>query len=699
VTAQKREESVENVPIRIIALSGADLAQRGIESISDLQVSLPGVVMDSFAATMQPFMRGIGTDITSTDAEGGVAVYQDGAPLVFLEGIDQNFLGLERMEAVYGPQGTLFGRNAVGGAISLVTQTPTDEFQARASTTFGNYARKDISGFVSGPVTSKLDIGFYMLATERNTFLTKYDGDQIGNPAWNQKSDPNPAEATLTGRVKAVYTASDDLKLTGSFEHLYTQSFEALALRQGQPNAYGFVVFGAPTVVEPYVYESNEPTWLREDTNRAIVRVDADHVLGNRLVSITSYQTLREDHNNEADGTSAVFLGAPASYDYHAVTQELQLLSATDSKIQWIVGAFGSRVNGRLAPIGTDLEFYDPRQYQDIHAAINKVSAAVFAQATIPLVDTVNLILGGRYTYDQATYYNAGVTAGVYDGAVLSETGYPNEHADWSKFTPKVELDYRALNTLWYATYSQGYKAGQFNTHSPSSPGPVNPEDLDAYEIGSKSDLLDNRLRVNSSAFYYNYKNLQVQSLLQSGEVSNPVAILTNAAAAKIYGVDLSLDAKLSRDFTFGVASEWLHSEYTQFPGYPAQISAPTGNTTVFTNEAGNQIQRAPKFTTSLNLGYNHSLEGIGGRLNADVIWYYNSGYPWDASNLYSQPAYRILNATVGYTDPSQHWTVKLWGTNLTNQYYAEINYRYSLGNFVQDAPPRMFGVTLSYDF
>jgi len=226
----------------------------------------------------------------------------------------------------------------------------------------------------------------------------------------------------------------------------------------------------------------------------------------------------------------------------------------------------------------------------------------------------------------------------------------------------------------------------------------VNPETLQAYEVGSKSDLLGGRARLNSSFYLYSYKDLQVTAYEIGPGSSTAGAFLQNAAAARIYGMDFSGALKISDELTFGLNGGYLHARFTSFPAFAGYLPAAVGNAAATLNTTGNAIQRSPTFTSSATLDYAHSFSH-GDKLETNLSLNHNSGYYFDASDLYKQKAYEILNAVISYTMPPGRLTISLWGTNLTNTFYENAELVYAFGTIVQDAPPRMYGLKLAYNF
>jgi iron complex outermembrane receptor protein len=688
VTAEKRQEDAQKVPIAITALGSNDLAAQRIITTQDLQFAVPGLVYNNLAEFAEPFLRGIGTDITGPNADPSVATYVDGVFSASSSGTIFNLLGIERVEVLEGPQGTLYGRNAVGGAINIYTLTPTQKTDAAASATFGDYADKEFSAHLSGGVTDNLAIGVYVAGTERNSYLHNFD-------ATLPPGEPN-YDSSWGVRLKAVYTPNTWLTLTGSAEHLQTRDFDDVGEGQLQTNAVGYA-YGAPAHIGNYFISEDYGDYLKTLQSNAALReeVDLDAL---RIVGISGYRNLRETAPVDIDATAAAVIGATGQpLVSREWSQELQVLSADKSLIQWIAGAYIFSEHGGYDPEVENSAFLFPG-FQNINLTSNVTtdSYALFGQTSFPLafiVHGLRLTLGGRYTIDHKRLLASEFFANAANIPVAPSVVFPASSKTWDKFTPKVTVDYSFDRTLLYGTYSKGFKSGVYNIAAPGTPGPVNPETLTDYEIGSKSDLLNSRLRVNTSAYYYDFKDIQV-------EIVNPTAagttILQNAASATAYGGELGIDAVVTDNLVLGSGVAYEHSRYDRYDNFAGFEPAAVGNTQVAVDASGNEMQRAPNWVISTKGDYTQPLSS-GDSLKVHVGWYYNGGYFWDAGNQLKQRPYNLVDASLSYVVQSQGFSVKLWGKNLTNQFYYTSELMTAFGTGAQYAAPRMVGVTFDW--
>lgn len=704
VTAQKRSENAQDVPIAVQALSAATLEKAQVETTRDLQFTVPALVYNNAANNAQPFLRGIGSDTNGPNYDVSVATYIDGVFISSNSGVIQSLLGLERVEVLEGPQGTLYGRNAVGGAINLYTLTPKEKVEANFNAGLGNYNKYTANGYVSGGVTDTLALGVYFGYSNRDTYYTL--------------TNPNPHDPTLGNltqphnelsegiRIKGVWTPNEVFKLTGSVEYTYMNSLEMGALKNVQPNGAGYGFPGVPTDISHYLLDSNQPQQTRIKTFGAMLREEAFFNWASFL-GITGYRDLSLTGYDDLDGTSAPIAGTgtPTS-PARQFSQELQLLSPDSSRIKWIGGLYYFHEYTGYDPVITNSAIlFQPAPFtiSGNHAFVTTDSFAGFGEATIPLATNLRLTLGARYTVDRKSMTADGYFQTALGGPLVGPvTEFPKDSAQWSKFTPKVSLDYRIGQTLLYASYGQGFKSGAFNISTPSDPeSTVNPENLTAYEIGTKSDFADNRLRFNTSAYYYQLKDLQVQ--IVSGGVGGRTSI-ENAANGEAYGVEAELVAAATSHLKFNASLAWEHTKYTNFDDAAGFVvsNGPVGglnfNPSGVFNATGNELQRAPKFVSNLGADYTQPLPN-GGAVEATVKWYYNAGYFWEPTNRFKQDSYNLVNLTLAYSLPDNHTSIRGYVSNLTNAYYANAFLPVPFGLLTQDGEPRMYGLNVDFTF
>jgi iron complex outermembrane recepter protein len=694
VTAQKREERIQSVPMTIDAFSAANLTESRIQTTQDLKFLVPSLQYSNNASYATPYLRGIGTDLTQPNSDPSVATYIDSAFVASNLGTIMNLLGVERVEVLKGPQGTLFGRNAVAGAINMITLTPSAQTEAVASAGFGNFASKELSAHLSGALADNLFAGIYAAGSRSNPYIR-----DIG-PTPKETGSNLDDDSQWGVRGKIVYLPAEWAKLTLSVEHTRSDQVDSPRWRQVQTGALGYV-FGAPVVNQPYVVSESFGDAYRVQQTAATLREEFD-LGGPRILGITNYRNTASSLSFDFDATAAPVVALSVDTQYvHQYSQELQLLSADSSKWKWVAGLFFYHEIAAFDPTAITAPILFPAgglpPVSEVFSAAKTTSLAPFGQLTIPVTDALNFTVGGRYTHEKKEANAQTVLTTALHAAPVVSIPYPDSQHTWSEFTPRVGLDYTIGGTLLYATYSKGFKSGVYNLASPGDIGPVNPEKLTAYEIGSKSDFLNNRARFNTSAYWYEFKDIQTQINQQSAGSS---AVLRNAASARAYGIETEFSALVTQDFTIRAAVDWEHARYNAFPGYATFGPGPAGNTPTSVDASGNQLQRAPGWVGTLGGEYRVRLPS-GASTNFKLHWFYNGSFYWDASNnpIVREPSYNTLDGTVSYISPSGQWEVAAWGKNLTDKYYhAGLIYN-QFGTDVQDAPPRTYGLSATWRY
>ena len=684
VTAQRRAERTQDVPISINAVGEATLDRQHIRTPMDLQIAVPALTYNQLVGFAQPFIHGIGTDITQPNAAPSVATYVDGVYIADPQGVMSTQLAVERVEVLVGPQAALYGRNALGGAISYVTLTPDEELRAKIELGYGNHDRKEAKAYVSGPLTDRLSVGIYGTFLDRDTYI-----DFQPKP----RSTTEPDGVRQWGaRLKAVWEPSDGFRLTASGEINGSYSPEFNAYRQTQPNALGYIL-GAPGAVPArYSIDTDFPSFTRMRGHNVTLKEEIDLGFAD-LVGVSAYRYSRVLGSADYDATrTPLFAFGNAVNRARQLSQEVQLQSKPGSDISWLAGAlyFHER-SGQYDFRAVSLLFAPADQIQFI-GKVRSNSYGLFGQVTLPLAEGLSLTLGGRYTHDEKAFEGA---QNILAGPVVIPVPVLPDKKSWDNFSPKAVLDYKFGDTMLYASYSRGYKVAAYNLNIPTAPGPVDPETMDAFEIGNKSDFLDGTVRLNTSFFYYKEHDLQVQTVQPS---SAGATVLQNARSATVKGAEASLTVAPVRDLVLNASAVYLDTEYGSFgaAGYGAIIMGPAGNTIVTVDPKGNRLQRAPKWTVALGADYTHEF-GDASKIEASIKARYTGRYYWDPSNLFDQKAYWTVNGSISYTLPDVPLKASLWATNLTNQYYNTLLNPNTFGVNVFDAEPRMYGVTVSW--
>ena len=685
VTAERRGENLQKVPITVSAITAQDAKIQGIEGTSDLQNIVPGLTMEPQFGVPLFYLRGVGTQNITGGNETSVATYVDGIYIADMPGTLFAFNNIERVEVLKGPQGTLFGRNATGGLIQVVTRDPGFEPHLDVSAGYGNFQTTEAQVYGTAGLADAVagDVAIYYHDQAQGWGTNIFNGSNI-----YQQHD-------FGARTKELWKIGSDTQVRLSLD--YSRNWSSLSEgREFLPGAFGSG--HTPYTGNFYNTDTNQNPYDLFEAGGAGLFINHDFGWS-QLESLTSYRRDRFYFQQDQDGTPLPLIYALIRYYNHDWTQEFKLQSADGSRVNWTGGLFFFDATNTLNP-GTFLgSAFTALGGQQLRFADQKTTSySAYGQATMPLLDNTKLTTGIRFTQDRREF----------DGYFLTPVQGVNSAASgdktWGRWTWRAALDQQlGSDALAFLSYNRGFKSGVFNLLTPTNPA-VNPEILDAYELGAKTEWLDHRLRLNASTFLYKYKNMQL-STQQLG-----VSYVLNAAAATLYGVDLDLLFKPINQLTLRTGAEWLHSRYDSFPNAPTQIPSPAlctpiphstgaptgGNTTCAINAAGNALIGAPDAT--VNVGANYLWPLGWGDLNADVSYYYNSGMFFQPDDRLKQGAFGVFNSALELALGGGRYDVRLWAKNLGGEkYYAFL--ATSVGDTGTPAPPRTYGLTVEMHF
>jgi iron complex outermembrane recepter protein len=710
VTAERREESVQEVPVAISAFSADSLTESGVTSTADLNFVTPGLNVGRQLSGAVPFIRGIGTTTTSAGQDSGVSTYVDDVYYTSSVGSILTLANIERIEVLKGPQGTLFGRNATGGLMHVITKDPSQAFSGNLEASYGNFNTFGASGYVTGGLTENLaaDLAVY--------YSDQGDGYGVNTVTGN---DVNQTDEFII-RNKWLLSLGENTDIKFSADYAKTESSTGVAQRQapGSLGADGLAIFGGLTAPPPAgagltpaqaapiaaslatrfsgdfhnVNASIDPTAEIEQQGAS---VNITHRFGDiDFTSITAYRETDAIQVIAQDQTPLPnFLRVSLDQFSETLTQEFRLAS-TAGNLDWIVGAFlldetsgydTTDLTGQaLAPLDTITDDVQQETF----------SYAVFAQGDYHLTDDTTLTAGLRYTDD--TRDLSGTTTGSVGGFTAASVDY-TDSASFDELTWRLALSHDFNDTtLGYASYSRGFKSGGFNLNvlNPvTGPGPaIEPEIIDAYEVGLKTELFGNRLRLNTAAFLYEYSDLQVTLSFPGG------ATIVNAAAATMMGGEVEMLAAVTDNLTLNAGVSLLNTEYDEFPLGPS--STPTGfggNIVVNADLGGNEVPRSPGSTFSI--GGVHVADTSIGKFTSSLNYYYNDGFFWEPDNRLSEPSYSVVNSQISWTNPGEDYYVRVFANNLLDEEYSLFGISSAFGDFISAAAPRTYGVKIGKNF
>ncbi len=701
VTAQRREESLQEVPVTLLAFTSEMLEESGIPTTDFLAEVVPNLLSNRQLAGSTPYLRGVGTSNGAVGDENSIPLFVDGVYSASMYANDQQFNNVERVEVLKGPQGTLFGRNASGGLIHIITKDPTHERSGNLGFSYGDYETVVVDFYATGGLTdtiaADLSIRYrdqgdgYGTNLTTGTSINFMDRTSVRTKWLITPNDK--ARITLTGRY---YERTGDMAMArgpipGALGTDGALVFQRCVGAGGDPASCGAAAVGAATKAQSNRQDVTADTDSIGYTEQLSLSANIEYQFDNfDLVSITGYQDTEMEDFLDQDSTPLPVVNAPLPREEDMFSQEFQLLSNTDSPLSWIVGlyylefepsytGFGLRGVGLplLAPGLTSL---------DLVVTQELTSQAVFGQVEYDLSNRATLTAGLRYTEDERDI--SGSTHFEF-GPMMVDSPFSGRES-WAEPTWRLALNFQASDDLMlFGSYSRGFKSGVYNSVVTSGvlAPPVNPEILDAYEFGFKSDLMSNRVRLNGTVFFYDYTDLQLTA------VSAGIIRLSNAASAEVMGADLELVASVSEPLDLRLGLGLLDSEYEN---YDCVITSPTGiggndQTPTPGGCNGNSLIRAPEF--SGNIGLTHRVYSEIGNFRTSVNWYFNDGFYWEPDNRVKEDAYDLLNAEVSWTNAAESLRLRVFGNNLTDTEYAVYTNSGQFGDLAAMAPPRTWGV------
>ena len=700
VTSRKREERIQDVPISISAYSAADLEAKSLTSLKELGQFTTNFNFFNHGQTggnsVIVFMRGVGQVDPNTSFDPGIGLYLDGVYLGRMQGGNLDLGDMERIEVLRGPQGTLFGKNTIGGAVNMVSAKPTDEMEGYAEITVGEYDRIDARASINVPlVPGKLAAKFTGATRNRDGHGTRFDiftGDRI-----DEMGDRN----SVSGRALINWTPSENVNVLFSFDGMRAR--ETGPVRKVVQYAEPMLAFLLNMFVEPdygnaFLTDSDFTSFANElnanDVDLWGLGMTVDWDLGDWSVkSITSYRDLKTNNGVDPDGSIYTVINQQNLMWQDQFSQELQLSGISfDDRLNWVAGLYYFQEDG-LADgfvdvyaelynfIGLDIGFHLP-------SWIDNKSYSAFGQGTYNITEQFSVTAGLRFTHDKKNitreYFRQ------HSGAVLAPL--ETQNASWDAVTGRLGFEYQWNDdVMTYASAARGYKGGGINPRGVTELEFVqfDPEFIWTYEVGLRSDWADRRVRFNASLYYSDYKDIQF-SVVWADENAVPIMLIANAAKSRVKGFEADLIVAPAPGLNLSAGVGLTDAEYTQ--------ADPTTGITV-----DSVFVKTPKWSVTLAGEYVMPIGGWG-ELTARVDYRYKSKIYHDAANspIVVQDGYGIVNARLSLEDDNGNWTLSVFGTNIGNTHYilAGTDFLPSLGFAeVQYARPSEWGASLKYNF
>lgn len=690
VTAQRRAENMQQIPLAIKAISAGDLESSGIDALIDLEVLVPGLTLSTSNGQLSVKLRGIGSGGIAGGNESAVAVYVDDVYYATAGSALMSLNNVEQIAVLKGPQGTLFGRNATGGVIQVTTADPRQDFSGRVSAGYGNYETAKSSLYLTGGLTDN----FALDLAATGTTMGKGYGKNFVNGEDVYKVDHDYAL-----RSKGLLTLGDtEVRMTIDF-----------ADSQGSSNA-GHIAPGAsapppygPTHDHrPWDVTLSDPTFV--NNNSAGVSLKVNHPFtAAEFMSLSAYRRNDMTLAFDADITAATpGRTVRMRQEDYQLTQEFQLLSPESSRVKWTMGAFyfktnvDQRVRAGFAGVSL-LPTVPPTSAVLVNVNPVAESWAGYAQATLPVLDALSVTAGLRYTHEDRFLHDGFSTFFRTDGSVVVGPATSLQDS-FAEMTWRLAVDYRwSPDLMTYVSYNRGFKSGGFNTNTLTLP-PYNPEILDAYELGFKATLLDGRMRFNGAAFFNDYQDIQVARITIFGSG------IANAEGVESYGFETDATMQVTPHLNLTLGYQFLHSEYVNYPGAQAYVpSSRGGYTATVINAAGRQVSDSPKHSANLTALYTVPLGRGDVDFNATYFYSDASFGTEDNEPGFLQPSYGSVNASMTWRRANGSY-LALWGNNLTDEEIPTTVGAYSVGGGVylkrfQMGSPRTYGMTLGMSF
>lgn len=683
VTAQRRSENLQKVPIAVSALSGDAMRAANITSTNEIGRITPSVTIANVVGFIQPRVRGVGNTTAGAGQENEVAVYVDGVYLSSAPGSVQSLSNVERVEVLKGPQGTLFGRNAVAGLIQIVTKDPTDDFHGNAAIGYANYQTVDGNLYLTGGLAQGVRADIAVQAS--------HQGEGFGRNLFTG-NETNKMNYSVTARSKWLLTPTETTTVRLAFD--YTQlksSFPAIGQISGTAGTRYTDATGKPIILVngPWDTQTSADSMqrLKQGGISAKVEQEAGPVM---LTSITALRRLKLFNQLDADATPALAARQAYFIKDRQFSEEFQIAPVTHDKFNWVLGLFYYNMTSRYDPFGIYTGQPPAETANIIKDQLNTKSYAAYGQATYEIVPDTNITGGIRYTWE--TRRLEGATGPMSAAGAVSLTPFADKKLTFKVPTWRVSLDHSFTSRiLGYVSWNRGFKSGGFTVQSPASPSFL-PEHLDAYETGLKTKLFDDKLRLNAAVFLYKYRDIQVNTYVGS------IGVVYNGAKAENYGLDLDFEARVTPTTTLTGGVSLLHDRFTDFP--LAVIATPKGDGTVTLAPGpatGNRLGYAPDAT--ITLGVNQKVMIGGGETDLNVNNTYNSGYYTQPDNYLRQKSFNLLSASATWHSPNDAFSVRVWGTNLLNKAVGTFLSAGTISQLANYGPPRQYGVSVSTKF
>jgi len=715
VTAQRRAESLQDVPVSVSALNAELIRDADITNLADVATRVPSLTFSPFAPGQTIIsLRGVSSNDDGAGTDNSVAVFLDDVYIGGVAAIDFDLFDLESVEVLRGPQGTLFGKNAIGGVINNRSTKPdTEAARGRLEATLGNYKQRNIRGFVSGPLHENL--------AGKLTFSSRQNDGFVKNIVLNKRQKDQDVQSV---RGQLLYHRDD-------FEALFTTEFTTEDVEDmGRIPA----VNGSAPLVDIHRALGGDRDHVTNPIDGFSDRESIQFSLrmarqfdSGELLSITGYRDFSSRWHMDSTGV-AYDTGVPPNCsepgdtscnldgvnddideEVEAFSQEFRWASNLDGAYNFVAGLFylnekTHRIEAFHLTRGLgeqDVGAVDIGPPPGVSDQDNETNSyAAFGQFSWDLSDRLVFNFGARYTYEEKDIENRSEF-----GFIIEDNFDASLSENWNDLSLKGSLDYRVNeDVLVYASIAEGFKSGGF----PAAPfsaevfQPIDPEEALSYEVGSKLDLFD-RLRVNASAYFFDYSDIQVQRF---GDDCSTAGEMAGTCRPRIFGIFQTLNAGDAEVKGMELEFTWLVSDAFTLSGMYSYTDSAFDDGTVLINGAGDpqdisgqELNRTPDNKYSLSAEYVYPVPA-GGELKARADYRYTDFNRQDIfADQSNQPSFGVADARISWVGARENWELGLWCKNLTDKEYIAHSYIVGPGTIVVFGPPRTWGVTGTWNF
>ncbi|WP_394175580.1 TonB-dependent receptor [Thalassotalea litorea] len=680
VTARKTVENLQEVPVAVTSIGEEELLVNGIEVLTEVQQFSPNTTLQRSRgtnSTITAFIRGVGQQDPLWGYEPGVGIYVDDVYIARPQGAVLDLLDVERIEVLRGPQGTLYGKNTIGGAIKYVTKEMSGDAEFGVQGTVGTDNQMDFKVTGQLPVIDDmLYVGFGFASLQRDGFGEFLEID----PQLGDQDNENYNKDVMAGRVTVEFRPIDDLFFRFNYDKTEDESNS-----KGGYRLLPSILTEAPVPDSVYDSYTSLPTWNKVELEGYSFTANWDFSDNSSIKYTFADRESYSPTNIDFDNTPLRIFDVPAIYDDEQTTHELQFNNVGDNH-KFVAGVYYydaqscGQFEAILEVLGNALGA--PGLTREVSGCSNGTSQAAYAQLSYDLTDSWSITAGGRYTKDEkeAIVNNGLIFATVYpesgwiDGYVRPEGDLVptvlDDSDDWSKFTPRLGVEFQATNDMmFFASFAQGFKSGTFNPRATTAEPAADPENVDSYEVGMKAEWLNNALRTNVTLFSLDHEDRQYISVLPGESSTDLNQRLGNIGSSEAQGVEAEISWQTTANLRFDVALGYIDSDFSEVIDF---------------DENGNPFDKSDRFSVSntpeytFNFAANYTLEtGIGDFIFNGNYYYRDDYVLFEEDSLLTQEGYGLVNLSVNWYSNSGDWYAGLHVKNLTDEEYLIGGYQF----------------------